>query len=394
MISGGSAGEAANGSAAAHDYSDAEIGKIEEQERALAQELGAHRESRERTVSELEAARARAVEAENTIGVKRAALAKAEQELALARAHRDDAARRIGELKPVITASDARLAALAADEQDARGRLAAIRDEAAVARDRAETSGIAMHEAAARFEARKAQLDALEAELRHLIALASGLEAQIEENRRDLERSEAERAEFERELANFAGQDEQARARDAALSAELDEMNEALGIEERELETRQADLKQAREALASLEAETVECALKRERARTLSEELSRAFAEKFRLEFDTIAADLESQLSGRDAGHDESRLGELRAKAERIGEVNLAAESEVKELEERAGALNAERTDMQTAVHDLTSTITKLNREARKRFAETFEGAAKNFAELFPKLMRGGKARL
>ncbi len=394
MISGGSAGEAPSGNAAPHDDSEAEIGNIEQQERALAQELGAHREARERTVAELEAARARAVEAENTIGAKRSALAKTEQELALAHAHRDDAARRIGELKPMIAASEARLAELVEDEHDARGRLATLRAEAALAREHAETSSLAMHEAAARFEARNAQLDALEAELRHLIALASGLEAQIEENRRDLERSEAERAEFERELANFAGQDEQARARDTALSAELDTMNEAMGIEERELDTRQAGLKQAREALATLEAETVECALKRERARTLSEELSRAFAEKFRLEFDTIAAELESQLAGRDAGYDESRLGELRAKAERIGEVNLAAESEVKELEERAGVLNAERTDLQTAVHDLTSTITKLNREARKRFAETFEGAAKNFAELFPKLMRGGKARL
>ena len=42
----------------------------------------------------------------------------------------------------------------------------------------------------------------------------------------------------------------------------------------------------------------------------------------------------------------------------------------------------------------MTQTIQKLNREARKRFAETFEGAAKNFEQLFPKLLRGGKGRL
>jgi chromosome segregation protein len=82
------------------------------------------------------------------------------------------------------------------------------------------------------------------------------------------------------------------------------------------------------------------------------------------------------------------------ARAEKIGEVNLAAESEVKELEERAGMLTTERADLQAAVNDLTQTIHKLNREARKRFAETFEGAAKNFEHLFPKLLRGGKGRL
>jgi len=87
-------------------------------------------------------------------------------------------------------------------------------------------------------------------------------------------------------------------------------------------------------------------------------------------------------------------MQELRARAERIGEVNLAADTEVKELEERASKLEAERSDLQAAVNDLTHTIQKLNREARKRFLDTFEGAAKNFAELFPKLLRGGKGRL
>ena len=91
---------------------------------------------------------------------------------------------------------------------------------------------------------------------------------------------------------------------------------------------------------------------------------------------------------------DDDRLVELRAKAERIGEVNLAAESEVKELEERSSALESERADLQAAVNDLTQTIQQLNREARKRFAETFETAAKNFELLFPKLLRGGKGRL
>jgi chromosome segregation protein len=153
-------------------------------------------------------------------------------------------------------------------------------------------------------------------------------------------------------------------------------------------------LRDARERLATLEREAVDCSLKRERARTLIEELERSFAEKFLADFNAIAAEIHDALSGRDGALDESRLVELRARAEKIGEVNLAAESEVKELEERAGMLTTERADLQAAVNDLTHTIQKLNREARKRFAETFEGAAKNFEELFPKLLRGGKGRL
>ena len=107
-----------------------------------------------------------------------------------------------------------------------------------------------------------------------------------------------------------------------------------------------------------------------------------------------MRAELEAALNGRNGAEDDERLRELRIKAERIGEVNLAAESEVKELEERAAMLGAQKADLETAVADLTQTIQKLNREARRRFAETFEGAAKNFSEVLPKLLRGGKGFL
>ncbi|MFZ0888315.1 MAG: hypothetical protein WA005_07680, partial [Candidatus Binataceae bacterium] len=276
----------------------------------------------------------------------------------------------------------------------ARERLAALREEVTTLRARSEQSGAAMLEAGARFEARKAELSALDNELRYLSKQAAGLEAQIDENQLALERSRAERVEFEGELKKFASQDEQAEKRQAELEAQASRLAEALGEQETELEALRAELKQARESFAAIEAEQVECGLKRERALTMSEELARSFAEKFRADFESVSAGLTEQLAGRDAARDDVRLAELRARAERIGEVNLAADSEVKELEERAGVLGAERADLKAALHDLTQTITKLNREARKRFAETFEGAAKNFSELFPKLMRGGKARL
>ena len=64
-----------------------------------------------------------------------------------------------------------------------------------------------------------------------------------------------------------------------------------------------------------------------ERARTLSAELLRGFAEKFQTAFDGVAADLRARLAERDPTQDASRLSDLRARAERIGEVNLAAES-------------------------------------------------------------------
>jgi chromosome segregation protein len=220
------------------------------------------------------------------------------------------------------------------------------------------------------------------------------LETQLAQNRIQIDRARVERVEFQGEIANLSAQDEAG----ASRRHELEEIVAALGLRCAEGETTLAaarnSLNEARERLTMLEREAVDCSLKRERARTLIEELERSFAEKFFADFNAISSELDDALSGRDATLDEARLIELRMRAEKIGEVNLAAESEVKELEERSGVLTTERADLQSAVNDLTQTIQKLNREARKRFAETFEGAAKNFELLFPKLLRGGKGRL
>ena len=342
----------------------------------------------------LKAARAAVTQAERAANDLRSGLARAEQQLGLAEANRAGAQRRIAEVANLAVAANARLEELARLEQDARARLNTEASVLAECRAQARRLGDLMLEAGAKVEARKAALNALEQELRHQRRIADDLESQIERHRGEIARARTERAEFERELATLAAQDANALERRRELETAVDELTERGADRERELEAARAFLKAARQKTESLDAEAMQCELRRERARTLIEELERAFTEKFQAGFAESARDLEAVLMGRDPMKDEERLNELRARAEKIGEVNLAAESEVKELEERAGALQAERADLQAAVNDLSHTIQKLNREARKRFAETFEGAAKNFAELFPKLMRGGKGRL
>ena len=82
-------------------------------------------------------------------------------------------------------------------------------------------------------------------------------------------------------MARLAAQDEAGSAR----RHELEEIVEALGQRCAECESALAAarnaLKETRERLAACESEMVDCSLKRERARTLIEELERSFAEKF-----------------------------------------------------------------------------------------------------------------
>jgi chromosome segregation protein len=396
MIRGGSTDEEARADAdrAAAARQAEELARAEEEQRSNAAALGDAHAAKEAAHQALNDSRHRSREAERIVGERRAALGKVEQTKALADAQLANARRRLGEIAELATAANARLEELALSEQELRARLATLSEELAECRTTADELARRRVEIAARVETRKAELAALEAEFRHVESVAQDIETQIVERMRALERARAERVEFAAELDKLSAQGIGARERETELAVELERLGAECNAREQELEERRAELKQIKERLAALEAEANECALRRERARTLSEELARSFVEKFGAEFDTVAADIIPALDGRAAAADDARIGELRAKLERIGEVNLAAESEVKELEERSATLGAERVDMKTALDDLNKTITTLNREARKRFAETFEGAAKNFEELFPKLLRGGKGRL
>jgi chromosome segregation protein len=342
----------------------------------------------------LELTRQRVREYEAAAAQARAALGKAEQNVALSEADCAQAHRRMAELEMATLAANSRLEELAATEQQLRESLKLALETLTTWRNNVRESSEELHALGARIESRKAVIRALEQQLNHQRQLVEELEGQTAQYCADLERAARERDEFQNELAALTSQDTGAFEEVHKLENEIATLTSRCADHSRRFEAANVRLENARKTLENLEAELNCCQLKRESSRTLIEELTRSFHEKFESDFDGVAADLEAALRHRDTVKDAERLQELRAQAEKIGEVNLAAETEVKELEERAAKLQAERNDLRTAINDLSNTIQKLNREARKRFLETFEAAAKNFAELFPKLLRGGKGRL
>jgi chromosome segregation protein len=95
-----------------------------------------------------------------------------------------------------------------------------------------------------------------------------------------------------------------------------------------------------------------------------------------------------------DGSAQEERLARLRERITAMGEVNVAALSEVAELEERQQFLDTQRADLERALDDLKKTIARLNRTSRTRFRDTFDRVDATFQEVFPKLFQGGKAHL
>jgi chromosome segregation protein len=87
-------------------------------------------------------------------------------------------------------------------------------------------------------------------------------------------------------------------------------------------------------------------------------------------------------------------IDDLRGRIERMGEVNLAAIGEYEELTARFQFMSQQKQDLEKSIADLQQTIIKLNRVCRLRFKETFEAINEKFEAIFPRLFRGGKAKL
>jgi|GEM_PF-548894 len=95
-----------------------------------------------------------------------------------------------------------------------------------------------------------------------------------------------------------------------------------------------------------------------------------------------------------DAAERDRRIRTLRQEIDKMGAVNAMAVHEFEEAREREAFLADQQLDLQAAIDDLNRAIRRMDRESRKRFRQTFEAVNERFQEFFPRLFRGGYARL
>ena len=90
----------------------------------------------------------------------------------------------------------------------------------------------------------------------------------------------------------------------------------------------------------------------------------------------------------------EGRYERLIRERENVGPVNLRAEEEMKEVEERIIGLEAERDDLIAAIGKLRTAINQLNREGRERLLKSFADVNRYFGSIFNALFDGGSAEI
>ena len=122
----------------------------------------------------------------------------------------------------------------------------------------------------------------------------------------------------------------------------------------------------------------------------------KTIVERLEIEPEALATqiDLAEDLADQPLTVLESRLEKLKEDRERLGAVNLRADDELAEIEERKNALDTEKQDLTEAIRRLRGAIGSLNREGRERLLKAFEEVKGHFERLFNLLFGGGTARL
>ena len=292
--------------------------------------------------------------------------------------------------------ASAALGALPTEGAGSEDEIASPRADLAGLRARYDESSQRHHQVAQAAAGRGARIAELAQESESWASRAENARRRLKElaeRRGDIESAraalDARPAELEARRAQLLGTIESARnehrdAVDALASAEQ-EAKTATGA----LKQAEAALGEAREGAARLEGLMAEAG----QAETLA---SAQITERLRVapeEAHTIAA-LDPDAALPDAEAVEVKLQRLIRERENIGAVNLRAEAEASELDERIREMQESRADLLEAIARLRRGIASLNREGRERMLEAFGAIDGHFRRLFTELFGGGKAHL
>ena len=300
---------------------------------------------------------------EAQLAESRAAAEQAGKDRAAAEAEQADAERQLAALGESADSLTAKREALTAAANDNRlARLTAEKD-------------VSLHQAA--LETLAGRTGEAEARARELNASIEACRQRIRANELSVENIQRQREENRRRIADCEQAIRDANA--ARMQAEADstrlaQENRALTDEREKMSGEMARLAERRTA--------AETELNSTAAKLWEEyQLAESEAEALCVEFQNVT-ELRRQVA------------EVRGKIRALGNVNVGAIDEYKEVKERYDFMKAQVTDVEKSRAELNRMIGELCDEMRTLFSDSFKRINENFVHIFRELFGGGSARL
>ena len=215
------------------------------------------------------------------------------------------------------------------------------------------------------------------------------------------------KAQIDHDAERLAGQptviaEKRQRLGDAIEKAEAEcrEASDALTEAETKLTLADNAQRDADQALSTQREGLIRCESQRDMARQEQDSITARIRERLNASPDALRELAELKPDDAIECDDDSiavlegRYDRLIREREHIAPVNLRAEDEMEEVEERINGINVEREDLNGAIAKLRSAINQLNREGRERLLKSFAEVNRYFETLFKSLFNGGSAEL
>ena len=227
-----------------------------------------------------------------------------------------------------------------------------------------------------------------------------------------IEQMENQQRGGEAALAELRQRQEHLIAENAAIMAEIEEINAGAQSGSSEIETLRRDIKEADEQRDRLEArrntlnrESSDVISKREVAAnelirlqeksTDMQDQQNNISTKMWEEYELTRSEAaEKAIVLEDIPAAQKRLSELRGRIRGLGAVNVAAIEEYEEVSGRYRFMKEQIDDAENAKKELTKLITELSAQMSAIFTERFAGINRHFGEIFRELFGGGHAEL
>ena len=151
------------------------------------------------------------------------------------------------------------------------------------------------------------------------------------------------------------------------------------------------DQKKLAHELNELQDDKYKLEVKSAKSETLLDTQKDKLWDEFEVSF-AEAQDLRDDDFGITAGNKESK--EIKLRMAELGDINISSIEEYKSVSKRYEFMTAQESDISTAMKELRSIITNMERNIRNKFKENFDKVVINFEHSFRELFGGGHAEL
>jgi len=175
------------------------------------------------------------------------------------------------------------------------------------------------------------------------------------------------------------------------LAEEIARAEEALRGKEETLDTEEQESRQLVKRVQEITEDIAQVELKRSEKKMQMTHVEERAWEDFNVSVKEMLKHFSEEV---DEDEVAGQVAALKEKIARLGEVNLAALSDYRQMNERFLFLKKQQEDLAESILSLHRTIDKIDKTTKKLFLDTFDQVNEQFKDMFQRLFQGGKAEL